>query len=54
MGLSITDFVAKEILDVWANIVGAKAKWRIGVQIAINETHTNRVAEGLYACCNPI
>lgn len=53
MGLSITDFVAKEILDAWANIVGAKAKWRIGVQIAINETHTNRVAEGLYACCNP-
>lgn len=47
MGLSITDFVAKEILDAWANIVGAKAKWRIGVQIAINETHTNRVAEGL-------
>ncbi|AOY66182.1 hypothetical protein XEUV354_22940 [Xanthomonas euvesicatoria] len=50
MGLSITDFVAKEILDAWANIVGAKAKWRIGVQIAINKSHTHCVAEGLYTC----
>ncbi|CAD0337387.1 hypothetical protein [Xanthomonas hortorum] len=49
MGLPITDFVAKEILHAWANIVGAKTKWRIGVQIAINQSHTHCVAEGLYA-----
>ncbi|PKV11989.1 hypothetical protein [Xanthomonas prunicola] len=49
MGLSVGDFVAKEILDAWTDVVGAKAKWRIGVQIAINQSHTHCVAEGLYA-----
>ncbi|WP_425610840.1 hypothetical protein [Xanthomonas campestris] len=45
MGLPISDFVAKEVLDAWTDVVRLQPQWRVGVQVALNEAHTDGIAQ---------
>ncbi|KPL47521.1 hypothetical protein XAXN_19380 [Xanthomonas axonopodis] len=52
MGLTIRDFVMKEVLNTRTDIVRTKAKRRIGMQVSVDEAHAYRIAEGFYAHCD--
>ncbi|PPU90245.1 hypothetical protein [Xanthomonas euvesicatoria] len=45
MGLPISDFVAKEVLDAWTDVVRPQPQWSVGVQVASNEAHTDGIAQ---------
>ncbi len=45
MGPPISDFVAKEILDAWTDVIRLQPQWSVGVQVASNEAHTDGVAQ---------
>ncbi|WP_017160713.1 hypothetical protein [Xanthomonas phaseoli] len=45
MSPPISDFVAKEILDAWTDVIRLQPQWSVGVQVASNEAHTDGVAQ---------